>query len=88
MGIIMITHDLGVVRNPHDVCVYCRKIVERSDVKSFLIIQNILIQGLIESIQSFDSTTGASRDRLPTIEGMVQVYLNYLMVIAFRSLPV
>ena len=28
-------------------------------------------KGLIESIPSFDSTTGVARDRLPTIEGMV-----------------
>ena len=74
MGIIMITHDLGVVAETCDdvAVMYCGKIVERSDVKSiFNNPKHPYTKGLIESIPSFDSTTGASRDRLPTIEGMV-----------------
>ena len=74
MGIIMITHDLGVVAETCDdvAVMYCGKIVEKSDVKSiFNNPKHPYTKGLIESIPSFDSTSGASRDRLPTIEGMV-----------------
>ena len=74
MGIIMITHDLGVVAETCDdvAVMYCGKIVERSDVKSiFNNPKHPYTKGLIESIPSFDSTSGVARDRLPTIEGMV-----------------
>jgi peptide/nickel transport system ATP-binding protein len=74
MGIIMITHDLGVVAETCDdvVVMYCGKIVERADVKTlFKHPQHPYTKGLIGSIPSFDSTTGESKDRLKTIEGMV-----------------
>lgn len=74
MGIIMITHDLGVVAETCDdvAVMYCGNIVETADVKTlFGHPQHPYTKGLIESIPSFDSTTGASRERLPTIEGMV-----------------
>ena len=74
MGIIMITHDLGVVAETCDdvAVMYCGKIVEKSDVKSiFNNPRHPYTKGLIESIPSFDSTSGQARDRLPTIEGMV-----------------
>lgn len=74
MGIIMITHDLGVVAETCDdvAVMYCGQIVEKADVKTlFNHPQHPYTKGLIESIPSFDSTTGEKKDRLPTIEGMV-----------------
>lgn len=74
MGIIMITHDLGVVAETCDdvAVMYCGQIVERADVKTlFASPKHPYTKGLIESIPSFDSTSGATKDRLPTIEGMV-----------------
>ena len=75
MGIIMITHDLGVVAETCDdvAVMYCGQIVERADVKTlFGHPQHPYTKGLIESIPSFDSTLeGARKDRLQTIEGMV-----------------
>lgn len=74
MGIIMITHDLGVVAETCDdvAVMYCGQIVERADVKTlFNTPRHPYTKGLIESIPSFDSTTDETKDRLPTIEGMV-----------------
>lgn len=74
MGIILITHDLGVVAETcHDVAVmYCGKIVERADVKTlFSNPKHPYTKGLMESIPSFDSTLGKERGKLATIEGMV-----------------
>jgi len=74
MGIIMITHDLGVVAETCDdvAVMYCGKIVEKSDVKSiFNKPMHPYTKGLMESIPSFDSTEKGERNRLPTIEGMV-----------------
>jgi len=74
MGIIMITHDLGVVAETCDdvAVMYCGQIVERADVKTlFEHPRHPYTKGLIESIPSFDSTKGGVRGRLPTIDGMV-----------------
>lgn len=74
MGIILITHDLGVVAETCDdvAVMYCGQIVEKANVKElFANPKHPYTKGLIESIPSFDSTTGEARDRLPTIEGMV-----------------
>lgn len=74
MGIIMITHDLGVVAETCDevAVMYCGKIVEHADVKTlFNHPKHPYTKGLIESIPSFDSTGGAKKERLVTIEGMV-----------------
>lgn len=74
MGIIMITHDLGVVAETCDdvAVMYCGQIVEQANVKTlFENPKHPYTKGLIESIPSFDSTTGAEKGRLPTIEGMV-----------------
>lgn len=74
MGIIMITHDLGVVAETCDdvAVMYCGQIVETADVKTlFGHPQHPYTKGLIESIPSFDSTDGRVKERLPTIEGMV-----------------
>ena len=74
MGLIMITHDLGVVAETCDqvAVMYCGKIVESADIKTlFAHPRHPYTGGLIRSIPSFDSTEGKSRQRLPTIEGMV-----------------
>lgn len=74
MAIIMITHDLGVVAETCDdvAVMYCGQIVEKADVKTlFSMPRHPYTRGLLESIPSFDSTTGGDRERLLTIEGMV-----------------
>lgn len=74
MGIIMITHDLGVVAEVcHDVAVmYCGNIIEEADVDTlFNHPRHPYTRGLMDSIPSFDSTTGEKRERLPTIDGIV-----------------
>ena len=79
MGIIMITHDLGVVAETcHDVAVmYCGKIIEKADVKTiFNSPKHPYTKGLLESIPSFDSTTDHEKGRLKTIEGMVPSLFN------------
>jgi oligopeptide/dipeptide ABC transporter ATP-binding protein len=74
MGIIMITHDLGVVAETCDevAVMYCGQIVERADVMTlFKSPKHPYTKGLMESIPSFDSTSGEKREKLVTIEGMV-----------------
>ena len=74
MGIIMITHDLGVVAETCDdvAVMYCGKIVEKADVKTiFNNPKHPYTIGLLNSIPSFDSTSSEKKSRLPTIEGMV-----------------
>ncbi|MFN8369148.1 MAG: ABC transporter ATP-binding protein [Bacteriovoracaceae bacterium] len=79
MGIIMITHDLGVVAETcHDVAVmYCGEIVEKADVKTlFNNPKHPYTRGLMDSIPSFDSTLNEERTKLKTIEGMVPSLFN------------
>lgn len=74
MGIILITHDLGVVAETCDdvAVMYCGQIVESADVKTlFNHPQHPYTRGLMKSIPSFDSTSGHKKERLQTIEGMV-----------------
>ena len=74
MGIILITHDLGVVAETCDTVavMYCGQIVETADVKTlFNHPQHPYTRGLMDSIPSFDSTVGKKKDRLQTIPGMV-----------------
>ncbi len=74
MGIILITHDLGVVAETCDdvAVMYCGQIVERADVKTlFNHPRHPYTRGLMDSIPSFDSTIGVKKERLLTIEGMV-----------------
>lgn len=74
MGIILITHDLGVVAETCDTVavMYCGQIVETADVKTlFNHPRHPYTKGLMNSIPSFDSTTGRKKERLQTIEGMV-----------------
>lgn len=79
MGIIMITHDLGVVAETcHEVAVmYCGKIIEKADIKTlFSKPRHPYTQGLLHSIPSFDSTKNKERGKLPTIEGIVPSLFN------------
>lgn len=74
MGIILITHDLGVVAETCDsvAVMYCGQIVETADVKTlFNHPQHPYTRGLMDSIPSFDSTSGHKKTRLQTIPGMV-----------------
>jgi oligopeptide/dipeptide ABC transporter ATP-binding protein len=51
---------------------YCGKIVEKADVNTiFSNPKHPYTKGLLESIPSFDSTSGDAKGRLKTIEGMV-----------------
>lgn len=79
MGVILITHDLGVVAEScNDVAVmYCGKIVERGAVKDiFSRPLHPYTIGLLGSIPSFNSSRGESQERLKTIEGMVPSLSN------------
>ncbi len=79
MGIILITHDLGVVAETcdHVSVMYCGQIVESADVKTlFKHPQHPYTKGLMDSIPSFDSTKGEKKERLQTIEGMVPSLFN------------
>jgi len=74
MGIIFITHDLGVVAEMCDevAVMYCGRIVEASDVDTvYKHPFHPYTKGLMESIPSFDSTEDDTKSRLKTIEGMV-----------------
>lgn len=74
MGIIFITHDLGVVAEMCDevAVMYCGRIVEESDVDTiFKHPFHPYTKGLMQSIPSFDSTDDEAKSRLKTIEGMV-----------------
>ncbi|MBL6990767.1 MAG: ABC transporter ATP-binding protein [Bacteriovoracaceae bacterium] len=74
MGLIMITHDLGVVAEVcDDVSVmYCGKIVEAADVRTlFTRPKHPYTKGLINSIPSYDATDEGEKERLQTIRGMV-----------------
>ena len=79
MGIILITHDLGVVAETCDsvAVMYCGQIVESADVKTlFNHPQHPYTKGLMNSIPDFDSTSGHKKERLQTIEGMVPSLFN------------
>ncbi|MEH7885154.1 ABC transporter ATP-binding protein [Bacillus sp. JJ1609] len=70
MGIIMITHDLGVVAEVCDrvVVMYAGKIVEQADVKElFLNPKHPYTKGLLESIPKL----GVKKAKLGSIPGMV-----------------
>ena len=74
MGIIMITHDLGVIAETCDQVsvMYCGRVVESAPVNElFALPRHPYTRGLIESIPSFDSTKGEKKKRLSTVEGMV-----------------
>jgi oligopeptide/dipeptide ABC transporter ATP-binding protein len=79
MGIILITHDLGVVAETCDTVavMYCGQIVESADVDTlFNHPAHPYTKGLMDSIPSFDSTSGHRKERLQTIEGMVPSLFN------------
>ena len=73
-GIVLVTHDLGVVAETCDTVsvMYCGQIVESADVDTlFNHPAHPYTKGLMDSIPSFDSTSGHKKERLQTIEGMV-----------------
>jgi oligopeptide/dipeptide ABC transporter ATP-binding protein len=79
MGIILITHDLGVVAETcdHVSVMYCGQIVESADVETlFNHPSHPYTKGLMNSIPDFDSTSGHKKERLQTIEGMVPSLFN------------
>jgi len=79
MGIILITHDLGVVAETcdHVSVMYCGQIVESADVQTlFKSPKHPYTRGLLGSIPSFDSTASTKKERLQTIEGMVPSLFN------------
>lgn len=79
MGIILITHDLGVVAETcdHVAVMYCGQIVESADVETlFNHPSHPYTKGLMNSIPDFDSTSGHKKERLQTIEGMVPSLFN------------
>jgi peptide/nickel transport system ATP-binding protein len=70
MGIIMITHDLGVVAEVCDrvIVMYAGKIIEEADVKElFLNPKHPYTKGLLESIPKL----GVRKEKLGSIPGMV-----------------
>lgn len=75
MGIILITHDLGVIAEICDevAVMYCGKIVEQTDVhRLFSHPVHPYTQGLLASIPSLEpSQIDHARRRLPTIPGVV-----------------
>jgi oligopeptide/dipeptide ABC transporter ATP-binding protein len=74
MGIILITHDLGVVAEMCDevAVMYCGRIVEQAEVKAlFSHPAHPYTQGLLNSIPSLDLLKAGQEQRLATIEGVV-----------------
>ena len=74
MGIILITHDLGVVAEMCDevAVMYCGKVIEHTDVrKLFKQPAHPYTQGLLASVPSLDPSQASQDHRLPTIEGAV-----------------
>lgn len=74
MGIILITHDLGVVAEMCDevAVMYCGKIVEHADVQTlFSHPAHPYTHGLLASIPSLEPLMADQARRLPTIDGVV-----------------
>lgn len=74
MGIIMITHDLGVVAETCDrvAVMYCGQIVEMASVYSlFSNPRHPYTKGIIDSVKALSLTEGKKKKRAPTIEGTV-----------------
>ncbi len=77
MGVVLITHDLGVVAEvaSHVVVMYAGRIVESAPVKRlFSHPRHPYTRGLLRSLPSFDAlekSADGKRTRLPVIEGIV-----------------
>jgi len=74
MGIILITHDLGVVAEVcHEVAVmYCGKIIEKAPVQElFAHPQHPYTRGLLSAIPSWEERRTQVHRRLETIKGIV-----------------
>jgi oligopeptide/dipeptide ABC transporter ATP-binding protein len=79
MGIILITHDLGVVAEMCDevAVMYCGRIVEQADVSMlFSHPAHPYTQGLLDSIPSLETLPVGQVQRLRTIEGVVPSLLQ------------
>src|SRR5688572_58917 len=79
MGVILITHDLGVVAEvaSHVIVMYAGRVVESAPVKRlFEHPRHPYTRGLLRSLPSFDEPREAKRTRLPTIEGLVPDLLS------------
>lgn len=73
-GIILITHDLGIVAEMADrvAVMYAGKIVEQAPVKDlFLSAQHPYTMGLLNSIPRIRRVRGGRSEKLPVIPGMV-----------------
>jgi oligopeptide/dipeptide ABC transporter ATP-binding protein len=65
---------------------YCGQIVESADVKTlFRHPRHPYTKGLMDSIPSFDSTTGGKKERLQTIEGMVPSLFDLPVGCSFQA---
>jgi oligopeptide/dipeptide ABC transporter ATP-binding protein len=85
MGIVMITHDLGVVAEVADdvVVMYAGKVVEYTTVSElFSNPKHPYTQGLFKSLPDIELPRGS---RLPTIPGMVPAPLKFPTGCRFRS---
>lgn len=74
MGIILITHDLGVVAEMCDevAVMYCGKIIEQANVQTlFSRPAHPYTQGLLHAIPSFHNLPAGHEKRLRTIKGVV-----------------
>ena len=77
MGILLITHDLGVVAEvaSHVVVMYAGRVVERATAaRIFEKPRHPYTRGLLRSLPKFEKPAiaeGGKRPRLPTIEGLV-----------------
>ncbi len=85
LGIIMITHDLGVIAEVADevVVMYAGKVVEYTSVQRlFASAMHPYTQGLFRSLPDMGAPKGS---RLPTIEGMVPSPLKFPTGCRFRT---
>ncbi len=84
MGVLLITHDLGVVSEAGDrvIVMYCGKIVEEADVRSLFPAPAPVYGSLLQSIPQIDDD---SDNRLYMIKGMVPNPLNMPQAVLFPT---
>jgi len=89
MGIILITHDLGVVAEFVDevIVMYAGKVVERASTPElFAHPRHPYTRGLLSSVPGLrEPIVAGARKRLPTIEGMVPDLMHLPSGCRFRS---
>ena len=79
MGIIIITHDMGVVAEVCDevAVMYCGKIIEKTDNATlFRNPKHHYTKGLLDSIPNLNPNIKIKNRRLPTIKGIVPALFN------------